>query len=132
MSGILRAEKVFIPSTTNALNVLRVVEGIRVDATGATLRQYESGYTWTNGSATTLQTYNLPAAVPGLGISFAVTGTGGMKITAASGDTIRLGAGASSAAGSAESTTVGGVLTLLAADGDTWVAVASTGTWTLT
>lgn len=76
---------------------------------------------------------SLPAAAAGLVFSFAVATAQNMRVTAASGDTIRVGAGVSGAGGHADSATVGGTVTLAALDATQWVATAGNATgWTLT
>ena len=92
----------------------------------------QTGLTFANDGASALVTFTLPTAAAGLRYTFVVTDADGLKALAASGDTIRLGASVSGAAGFATSTTIGDVLTLVAVNDTEWIATAYAGTWTVT
>lgn len=92
----------------------------------------EVGKTYTNEGATALNYHTLPAARAGLGpFTFVVQDADGIRVVAASGDTIRIAAGETPAAGYVEATTIGNVVTLMAINDTEWIAVASVGTWTV-
>jgi len=90
-----------------------------------------SGIVTTN-EGTTVRNYNtLPAAAAGLHFTFIVQDADGMRITAGTGDTIRVAASVSTSGGYAENSTVGSVLTLVAVNATEWIATTTVGTWTL-
>ena len=83
-----------------------------------------------NEGATSLITFSLPAAQVSRGpFLFLVQNSNGIKIQAASGDTIRVGTSVSSAGGSISSTTVGAAITLVAINDTEWVAIATVEAW---
>ena len=73
----------------------------------------------------------LPSAASGLEIRFVVQAAQTLTITAGSGDTIRVAALATSAAGSVTSNVVGSAITLLAINATEWVATAVVGSWSV-
>lgn len=75
---------------------------------------------------------NLPGAAAGLTYTVYVQTAQTITVNAAAGDTIRIAASVSAAAGNAASNTVGNCLTLVAINATEWVATAVVGTWTLT
>ncbi len=85
----------------------------------------------TNEGATALNYHTLPAAAAGLTYSFVVADTDGVRIVAAGGDTIRLGATVSKAAGYIESTDVGSAVILTAINATEWMALSIVGNWTV-
>ncbi len=96
------------------------------------LTEGESGKTLTNEGATAQNYHTLPAARKGLGpYTFVVQDADGIRVVAGSGDTIRIAANESPAAGYVESTTIGDVVTLLAINATEWIAIAQVGTWTV-
>ena len=92
----------------------------------------ESGTTFTNEGATAEIPFNLPTAVAGLWYTFIVQDADGIQVNAASGDTIRIAASVSAAAGLCESATIGNTVTLCAINATEWVATSVIGTWTVT
>ena len=92
----------------------------------------ETGKILTNEGATVVNYHTLPTAAAGLFFSFIVEDAAGMRIVAATGDTIRVGASVSAAAGYLESTAAGDHVTLVAINAVEWVAIsASTVGWAL-
>jgi hypothetical protein len=89
----------------------------------------ESGKYSSNEGATVMNGQLLPAAVAGLVFPFYVQDADGMRITAGTGDTIRLNGAVSSAAGYAESTDVGAFCLLLAVNATEWVSISNRGAW---
>ena len=85
---------------------------------------------FTNEGATSQVVFTLPTAAANLFYTFIVQDADGLRINAASGDTIRIGATATAAAGYVESTTIGDTVTLVAINSTEWIATASHGTWT--
>lgn len=89
----------------------------------------ESRKVLTNEGATEKNYETLPTAAAGLLYIFVVQDSDGIRITAAAGDTIRVGSDVSAAGGHIESTTVGASVTLLAINATEWVAIADKGAW---
>jgi len=92
----------------------------------------ESYKVLTNEGATAMNYHTLPTAVAGLTFTFIVQDADGLRVTANTGDTIRIGTEVSAAAGYAESTTIGTSLTLVAINATEWVATSHVGSTTLT
>lgn len=92
----------------------------------------QSGTTFTNEGATALRTHTLGGAMAGHVFTFYVQDADGIKISAGTGDTIRMGASVSAAAGFISSTTIGDHVTIRAINLTEWVATAYSGTWTVT
>jgi hypothetical protein len=87
---------------------------------------------FTNEGATAREDFSLPAAAANLTYSFYVQDADGVRVIAASGDTIRLAGSVSAAAGRIDSTTIGSCVTLVAINATEWVAQSITGTWVVT
>ena len=89
---------------------------------------------FTNEGATEEVYITLPLASPGLGFTFICQDTDGLRITANTGDTIRLGVNVSAAAGNIKTFTVGNTIKLIAINSSEWFAIASTGdgSWEVT
>jgi hypothetical protein len=83
-----------------------------------------------NTGATAMNYHTLPGAAAGLEYTFIVADADGIRVVAASGDTIRIGANVSPAAGYIESTTIGSIVRLFALNATEWFGQA-TGTWTV-
>ena len=97
-----------------------------------TLTAHDIGKVNTNEGTGAIVVYTLPTAAVGWGpFLFYVQDADGIRITAGAGDTIRIIGSVSSAAGTAESTTVGSYLWLVAINATEWVAIVSGGTWAL-
>ncbi len=92
----------------------------------------DSGNLYTNEGATAEVEFNLPSAQVGLEFSFIVQDTDGIQVNANTGDTIRIGASVSAAAGLIETTTIGNAVKLKAINNTEWVAMSNVGTWTVT
>ena len=92
----------------------------------------EVGKILTNEGTTAANYHTLPAARSGLGpYTFVVQDADGIRIVAGAGDTIRIAASASPAAGYIEAATIGNVVTLYAINATEWVAISYVGTWTV-
>ena len=92
----------------------------------------ESRTCYTNSGAGGAINITLLTAVAGYEYEFVVEANQYLKITAATGDLIRLGTGGSSATGGyIRSTTVGAMVRIKAIDATTWQAVSIEGTWTI-
>jgi len=88
------------------------------------------GRTLANTGATARTYATLPSAAAGMNYGFIATDSDGWRVTAASGDTIHVGATASTAGGYCESSALGDSLVLLATGTDDWFAIpAAGGTW---
>lgn len=98
----------------------------------ATLYTADLGVTLSNAGATALVALTLPPAEAGRELSFYVADVDGLRVVAAAGDTIRIGASLSAVAGRIDSTTIGSAVRLKCIDATEWVALASSGTWTVT
>jgi len=97
-----------------------------------TLTVAQSRTTFTNSGATGLVTLTLPDAAAGLVYRFRVADTDGLKIAAATGDTIRVGSSVSAAAGNVQSSIVGEMVELEAVSDSEWVAGPYVGAWLVT
>jgi len=97
--------------------------------TGAyTVLAADSGSLFTNEGAAGEVEFTLPTAVAGLFYRLYVQAAQSVKITANTGDTIRVGADVTSTGGSISNSTVGGYITLDAINATEWVAEAQ-GSW---
>jgi hypothetical protein len=104
-----------------------------VDADGATLTAELSWSVISNEGASAEANFTLPTAAANLEFTFIVQDSSGLKVTAASGDTIRLAGAVSATAGNVASTTIGDTITLVAINATEWVAIKSVGTgWVVT
>lgn len=90
----------------------------------------QSGSFFTNEGATEQVYLDLPAAKQYLVFDFIVSDSDGVRITAGSGDTIRLYSDVTPAAGYIESTDIGSTLRIKAINDTEWVVVSSSGQWT--
>ena len=81
----------------------------------------ESGKTLTNEGTTALNYHTLPTAAAGLIFCFRVQDGDGIRVTAASGDTIQLGNMVSVAAGYIQSTVIGAELCIEAINATEWI-----------
>lgn len=95
------------------------------------LSVFESRKLLTNEGATAEAYNTLPTAAAGLEYVFYCHDTDGIRIVASAGDTIRIGASVSAAAGFVRSVVAGSVLHLVAINAVEWVSIASSGTWTI-
>lgn len=105
---------------------------ITVDADGATFTSGDSPAAISNEGAATLLTFNLPTAVADLEFWFYCQDADGLKVVAAAGDTIRIGADVSATAGNAETTQVGTVMHFKCLNATEWFCSLHAGTVTLT
>lgn len=104
-------------------------------ATGANrnVTTAESRTAFTNEGATARQDFTLPAAAANLSYAFIVQDTDGVRVIAGAGDTIRIAASVSAAAGRIDSITIGDSVTLLAINSTEWIATSLVGAgWTAT
>lgn len=108
--------------------LLHIVDVV-ADADGRTISAAESGTTFTNEGATGRDDFTLPDAVAGLTYRFVVQDSDGIRVIAATGDTIRVGALVSGAAGRIDNATIGSVVELVAINATEWYATATVGTW---
>lgn len=91
----------------------------------------DSGNTYTNEGASAQIVFTLPPAVANLVFAFIVNDDDGIRVTANTGDTIRLGATVSKAAGYIENAVIGSVIKLTAINATEWIAEYWVGTWTV-
>jgi hypothetical protein len=89
----------------------------------------ESGKRFTNEGAGAGVTITLPASDRGLWYVFYVQAAQNLIVQAAGGNTIRVGAAVSAAAGTATSNVVGSCLILQAINATEWVALSAVGAW---
>jgi hypothetical protein len=96
------------------------------------LTQAMSGGVFTNTGASAEAYFTLPAS-PSIGTkyTFYVDAAVGIRAVANTGQTIRVAAGVSTSAGYAESLTVGNSVTIEYIKANTWVSIATNGSWTL-
>lgn len=102
-----------------------------VTASPNILTELESGKLFSNEGAAAANYHTLPGARAGLRYTFIVQDNDGIRVVAAAGDTIRIAASATPAAGYVEAATVGNVVTLVAINATEWVAISYVGTWTV-
>jgi hypothetical protein len=87
---------------------------------------------FTNEAATALQEFTLPSAVAGLSYTFCVQDDDDIKITANTGNTIRMGSQVTATADYVQSTSIGDSVTLIAINATEWMAVGGfTGIWSV-
>lgn len=99
------------------------------DVSGAFVSTFQNGYFVTATASTTLP----GSPSQGATIKFILDTTQALTITANAGQTIRLGANVTAAAGTAVSTARGDALELVFRSSDSsWIAQSSVGTWNLT
>ena len=91
----------------------------------------ESGTILTNEDATAQNYHTLPTAVAGLVFEFVVQDADGIRVVAATGDTIQDVGTVSATAGYIQSTTIGSVIRLAAINATQWVVMSKQGTWTV-
>lgn len=91
----------------------------------------ESRTLYTNEGATALNYHTLPTAAAGLTYTFYVQDADGIRVTANTGDVIKINGVASSTAGYCESTSIGSSITLTAINATDWVATSVIGVWSL-
>lgn len=96
-----------------------------------TLTGSDSKTVFTNEGASSKPSYTLPSADAGMVISFIVQDADGLRVIAATGDTIRTSGQVSKSAGYIESTAIGSVLTLRCINATEWIAVEISGLWLL-
>ena len=106
-----------------------VEEDTHVAASPNILTSGESKKTITNEDTAAINYNTLPAASVGLQYSFVVEDALGIRITANTGDTIRIGAAVTAAGGYIESTTVGASITLTAINNTEWIATSMVEAW---
>jgi hypothetical protein len=129
--GVTRA--IFGSTTTFNYPVLlpRSVEA-NTAGTGSpnVLTSAESYKVLTNEGIAEKNFHTLPTAAAGLSYTFVVQDADGIRVTASTGDTIRLGNKVTATAGYVESTTIGDTVTIVAINATEWVMIAGNGTWT--
>lgn len=86
---------------------------------------------FTNEGATAQVYIDLPTASSGLTYNFVVQDADGIRITANTADTVRIGADVSAAAGYISSTEVGASISVVAINATEWIAYDVVGTWTV-
>lgn len=110
-----------VPKTMVAVTSARAVLGV------------EYGTTFTNEGAAALVAFTLPGAALQTGpYTFIVQDADGIRVTAAAGDTIRLGSSVSAVAGRIDSVDIGSTVTIIAINATEWMATSIVGTWTVT
>lgn len=87
---------------------------------------------FTNEGASSLVTFNLPTASSNLDYTFVVQDADGIRVVANTGDTIRIAGSVSASAGRIDSTTIGSSIRLVAINATEFIAVAVSGTWSVT
>ena len=90
-----------------------------------------NGTVYTNEGSAAMNYHTLPTAARGNRLVFVVQDADGMRIVAATGDTIRIAGSVSAVGGYIESTTIGSVVELVAVNATEWVATSSLGAWTV-
>jgi hypothetical protein len=91
----------------------------------------DAGKTFTNEATGSRSDFTLPSAAAGLHYTFVVQDGDGLRVIAASGDTITFAEDVSAAAGNITSTTPGSVIKIEAINATEWVVTFLSGTWVL-
>ena len=103
-----------------------------VASTPHTVVALESRRVFTNEGGTAEIVHNLPSAAGGGTYSYIIQDADGIRVNAAAGDTLRIGATVSAAAGRIQSTTIGDTVTLVAINATEWVALGmAASNWTV-
>lgn len=107
---------------------------VNVNASGpVSVTAAQTGDAFTNEGAAGEVNHNLPTAAAGLTYTFIVQVAQNLRVTAASGDTIRVAGSVSAAAGNIVNAVVGSTVILLAINATEWIALGTpAGTWTVT
>lgn len=128
-NGALSADRIgrFLRDASGNSNSWSYLNGVQAIATNSNVVEDDCDNLLTNEGATSKPTITLPSAAAGLCYKFYVQDSDGIKIQAGTGDTIRIAASASAAAGYIESTTVGDAITLVAVNATEWVAISQMG-----
>lgn len=93
----------------------------------------EKGAVYTNEGAGAEVNFTLPAAAAGYRYTFIVQAAQNLRITAGTGDTIRVAGVVSAAAGNMVNATIGSSVTLVAINATEWIAESAiNGVWTVT
>jgi len=116
-TGKINGFKRYVDAVTNGASSPNVV------SVGSSLRVF------TNEGATEENYNTLPTAASGYEYTFIVQDSDGIRVTAATGDTIRSAASVTASGGYIESTTVGSSITIQALNINEWIATSITGTW---
>ena len=101
------------------------------ESSPVTVNDFDSNTVYTNETANAQLIFNLPTAVAGLTYTFIVQAAYNLRVLASAGDTVRLAATVSAAAGYCEAATVGNVVKLVAINATEWIAVSIVGSWTV-
>jgi len=126
-----------VQTNAGGLGAIRIGRNVEANTAGSgspnVLTAVESYTVLTNETATEKNYHTLPLAAAGIQYTFAVQDSDGIRITAETGDTIRVAGSVSGSGGYVESTTVGDVITLLAVNDTEWFAIQVVGTgWSVT
>ncbi|MBK9968682.1 MAG: hypothetical protein IPP07_28990 [Holophagales bacterium] len=117
-------------TTTNTNGALFAQRSVEAVTTTKSPSAAESRETYTNEGDADGAAITLPTAAAGLEFSAVVQAAQLLTITAAAGDTIRIGANVTAAAGYVRSNVVGDRISLLAINATEWVATSFAGEWT--
>lgn len=120
------------PILNSPVYTLQVSSSTGTSGSPQSILPSSSGAIFTNQGVTEKAYVVLPSASAGLVFTFYCQDSDGYNIAAASGDTIRINGTVSAGAGSADTTTVGSLVKLLAINSTEWIDISSHGTWTVT
>jgi len=126
-AGVLRCADGSTGICSGFLTARSVEANTATSGTPNALTATESWKVLTNEGATAANYHTLPTAVAGYTFTFVVQDADGLRVTASTGDTIRIAATASSSGGYCESTTIGDVITLVAINATEYVATSVVG-----
>lgn len=134
-AGVLRLSDNLVGFETNAIAAFLCSVLVEANTAGSgspnVLIAAESRKLLTNEGATAENYHLLPTAVAGLDFEFVCQDTDGIRVTANTGDTIRIVGSVSASAGYIKSTVVGSAIRLKALNATEWLAVSVQGTWTI-
>jgi hypothetical protein len=125
----------FVSDGTNWIDVNPAPRLVQETATSRTLTLADAGKVFDNSGASARADFTLPAAntaAIGAVFEFMCLDTDGIRVIAPSGNTIRIAGTESASFGNATTTTIGSTLKIIRGNANKWVALSSSGTWTVT
>jgi len=135
-TAIVRSSPAVVRITDGGSGIGAILTSREVEASTAgsgapnVLTSNESWKVLTNEGTTAANYHTLPTAVAGYVFTFVCQDADGIRITANTGDTIRVIDKVTAAAGYIESTTIGSCVTLVSINAVEWYATSIKGVWT--
>ncbi len=127
----MRPRQINLSGSGSSSGVVTVVASTAGSGSPNAISSSASGTAYTNEGSTALNYNSLPTASAGLEYTFIVQDADGMRVTAATGDTIRISTNVSASAGYVESYGIGACVKLLAINSTEWIATSVVGVWSV-